>query len=95
MKSQLVAQLMSDLGIDKSHSRPYVIDDNPYSEAQFKTMKYHSSYPKLNATIDEAKLYLRGWFEWYNHEHCHSGIAMLTPADVHTGKAAENWRTAN
>ena len=87
MKSQSVAQLMSDLGIDKSHSRPYVSDDNPYSEAQFKTMKYHSSYPKLIATIDEAKLYLRGWFEWYNHEHCHSGIAMLTPADVHTGKA--------
>jgi putative transposase len=89
MKSQSVAQLMSDLGIDKSHSRPYVSDDNPYSESQFKTMKYHSSYPKQIATIDEAKLYLRGWFAWYNHEHCHSGIAMLTPTDVHTGKADE------
>lgn len=87
MKSQSVAQLMSDLGVDKSHSRPYVSDDNPFSEAQFKTLKYHASYPKQIETIHETKLYLRGWFEWYNKEHCHSGIAMLKPVDVHTGKA--------
>jgi putative transposase len=87
MKSQSVAQLMADLDINKSHSRPYVSDDNPFSEAQFKTLKYHSSYPKIIATLDEAKLYMRGWFNWYNNEHRHSGIAMLKPVDVHTGKA--------
>jgi putative transposase len=87
MKSQSVAQLMADLDINKSHSRPYVSDDNPYSESQFKTMKYHSSYPKIIATAEEAKLYLRGWFDWYNNEHTHSGIAMLKPVEVHTGQA--------
>ena len=89
MKSQSVAQLMADLDINKSHSRPYISDDNPFSEAQFKTLKYHSSYPKIIATIEEAKLYLRGWLNWYNNEHTHSGISMLKPVDVHTGKADE------
>jgi putative transposase len=87
MKSQSVAQLMADLDINKSHSRPYVSDDNPYSESQFKTLKYHSSYPKVIATAGEAKLYFRGWFIWYNTEHTHSGIAMLRPVEVHTGQS--------
>ena len=87
MKSQSVAQLMADLDINKSHSRPYVSDDNPFSESQFKTLKYHSSYPKIIATQEEAKHYFRGWFNWYNTEHTHSGIAMLKPVEVHTGKA--------
>jgi putative transposase len=86
MRSQTVSELMSTLGINKSHSRPYVSDDNPYSESQFKTLKYHSTYPKIITTIEEARHYLRDWFNWYNNEHRHSGIAMLSPVDVHTGR---------
>ena len=89
MKSKAVSQLLSDLGVEKSHSRPHVSDDNPYSESQFKTLKYHSTFPKTFPTLDEAKLFLEGWFRWYNTQHKHSGIQMLCPQDVHDGKAQE------
>jgi len=89
MRSKTVAQLMADLGITKSHSRPHVCDDNPYSESQFKTLKYHPSFPGRFGSLEDARLFLRHFFDWYNNEHRHSGVAMMTPRDVHTGKAEE------
>lgn len=87
MRSKLVAQLMADLGITKSHSRPYTSDDNPYSEAQFKTLKYHPSFPTSFGSLEDAKTYLRIFFDWYNNEHRHSGIGYFTPDSLHTGEA--------
>lgn len=87
MRSKLVAQLMADLGITKTHSRPYVSDDNPYSESQFKTLKYHPLFPEQFGSLEDARFYLQTFFDWYNNKHRHSGIAMLTPKDVHVGQA--------
>ena len=87
MRSKTVAQLMADMGIVKSHSRPYVSNDNPYSEAQFKTLKYHCSFPGQFGCLEDARSFLNGFFDWYNHHHRHSGIAMMTAADVHSGQA--------
>lgn len=81
------AMLMADLGITKSHSRPYVSDDNPFSEALFKTVKYRPEFPKNFGSIEDARAFCRSFFEWYNGEHRHSGIAYLTPNDVHYGRA--------
>lgn len=86
MKSKTVCQLMADLGVTKTHSRPHVSNDNPFSESQFKTLKYHSTFPKKFETLEDAKHFLREWFHWYNNEHRHSGIEMLCPADVHHGR---------
>ena len=80
---------MADLGVTKSHSRPYVSDDNPFSEAHFKTLKYRPDFPKSFGSLEDAKAYCRPFFAWYNGEHRHSGIAYLTPDDVHYGRAAE------
>jgi putative transposase len=88
MTSKSVAFLLSDLGVEKTHSRPHVSDDNPYSEAQFKTLKYQPSFPDRFGSIQHARLFCQEFFPWYNREHRHSGIAMLTPADVHHGLAA-------
>jgi len=87
MRSKTVAQLMADLGITKTHSRPYVSNDNPYSEAQFKTLKYHRSFPGEFGSLEDARSFLRTFFDWYNNHHRHSGIAMMTAADVHTGNS--------
>ena len=87
MKSKPVAFLMADLGVTKSHSRPHVSDDNPYSEAQFKTMKYHSSFPEKFGSIQDARGFGRCFFPWYNDEHRHSGLGLMAPADVHYGLA--------
>ncbi|MDP8206063.1 MAG: IS3 family transposase [Candidatus Electryonea clarkiae] len=87
MKSKPVALLLSELGVTKSHSRPYVSNDNPYSEAQFKTMKYTPQFPGRFDNIDEAIAFCRDFFEWYNKEHRHTGIALLTPEMVHYGLA--------
>ena len=87
MRSKLVAQLMADMGITKTHSRPHTSNDNPYSEAQFKTMKYRHSFPKTFGCIEDAKTFLRGFFEWYNCQHRHSGIGSITPESLHTGEA--------
>ncbi len=89
MKSKTVAELMVDLGVMKSHSRPYVSDDNPFSEAQFKTLKYAPSFPGRFGTIIEARNFGNIFFNWYNAEHRHSGIALLTPESVHYGWAGQ------
>lgn len=87
MTSKPVAQLLADLGVDRSHSRPRCSNDNPFSESQFKTLKNQPSFPGRFAAFEEAQAFCRGFFDWYNHEHRHSGIALLTPADVHYGRA--------
>ncbi len=87
MRSKPVALLLADLGIAKSHSRPHVSDDNPYSEAQFKTLKYRPGFPERFGSIEDARAFCQGFFAWYNTEHRHSGIALFTPADVHHGRA--------
>jgi putative transposase len=85
MTSKHVAHLLSDLGITKSHSRPYVSDDNPYSEAQFKTLKYRPGFPQRFGSFEDAHTHCRRFFQWYNTEHYHSGIGLLTPYQVHFG----------
>ncbi len=87
MRSKLVAQLLADMGITKSHSRPHTSNDNPYSEAQFKTLKYHHTFPKSFGCLEDARSFLRGFFAWYNGQHKHSGIGYLTPENLHTGEA--------
>jgi len=87
MKSKSVAELYAHLGVTKSHSRPRVSNDNPYSESQFKTMKYCLTYPDRFGSIEDANSFCRDFFNWYNNEHYHSGINMLTPASVHSGEA--------
>ena len=87
MKGKPLSQLLVDLGITKSHSRPHTSDDNPFSEAQFKTMKYRPDYPDRFGSIDEARTWARSFFAWYNHEHYHSGLNLMTPASVHYGEA--------
>jgi putative transposase len=88
MASKPVALLLADLGVTKSHSRPHVSNDNPYSEAQFKTLKYRPEFPERFGSLEDARAFCRGFFRWYNHDHRHSGIGFHTPADVHTGRAA-------
>ena len=87
MVSKTVSQLLTDLQIAKSHSRPHVSDDNPYSESQFKTLKYSPGFPERFGSIEDARSFCRTYFHWYNHEHRHSGIGMMTPASVHEGRA--------
>lgn len=88
MTSQTVAQLLSDLGVVRSHSRPHVSNDNPFSEAQFKTMKYAPPFPARFGSLEDARCFCQEFFTFYNEEHYHTGIALLTPAMVHTGQAA-------
>jgi putative transposase len=87
MKGKALSQLLVDLGITKSHSRPHTSDDNPFSEAQFKTMKYRPDYPNRFSSIEEARQWARRFFSWYNHDHYHSGLNLLTPASVHYKEA--------
>lgn len=87
MTSKTVALLLSDLGVTKSHSRPYVSNDNPFSESQFKTLKYQPQFPKQFGSIEDARTFAQSFFSWYNHDHHHSGIGLLTPAMLHSGQA--------
>lgn len=87
MASKPVAFLLADLGVTKSHSRPHVSNDNPYSEAHFKTLKYRPEFPARFGSLEDARAFLVGFFGWYNHAHRHSGIGMHTPVDVHHGRA--------
>lgn len=87
MKSKLLAQKLADLGVTRSFSRPQVSDDNPFSESQFKTMKYRPEFPDRFPTKDAALEFCRQFFAWYNEEHQHSGIALFTPSQVHHGEA--------
>ena len=89
MTSKCTAQLLADLGVTRSLSRPQVSDDNPFSEAQFKTLKYHPSFPRRFEDVAVATGFCRSFFPWYNTEHRHAGIAMLTPQDVHYGRAQQ------
>lgn len=88
MKGKPLSQLLVDLGITNSHSRPHTSDDNPFSEAQFKTMKYHSTYPSAFESIEDARTWARTFFSSYNEHHYHSGLNLLTPASVHFGQAS-------
>jgi len=87
MKSKPVALMLADLGVTKTHSRPHVSDDNPYSESQFKTLKYRPDFPDRFGSIQDARAFCQGFFAWYNYEHHHTGIGLLTPEMVHYGKA--------
>jgi len=87
MTSKPVALLMADLGVTKTHSRPYVSDDNPYSESQFRTMKYRPEFPDRFGCIQDARGFCQQFFHWYNEDHRHSGLGLLTPAVVHFGQA--------
>lgn len=88
MTSHGVAQLLAILGVTKSHSRPHVSNDNPFSESQFKTMKYGPEFPDRFGGYEDALGFCRRFFRWYNEEHYHSGIGLLTPAMLHYGQAA-------
>ena len=89
MRSKPVAFLLADLGVTKTHSRPYTSTDNPYSEAQFKTLKYRPDFPDRFDSILHSRSFGRPFFDWYNHVHRHSGIGLMTPATVHYGRATE------
>ncbi len=87
MASKAVAQLLADLGVTKSFSRPHCPNDNPYSEAQFKTLKYRPDFPERFGCVEDARGFCLRFFRWYNEQHRHSGIAYHTTADVHYGRA--------
>lgn len=89
MKAKSVAQLLADLRVTKSHSRPHVPNDNPYSEAQFKTMKYQPDFPDRFGTLDQAREWGRRFFAWYNDQFYHSSLGLLTPATVHYGRTEQ------
>jgi len=89
MTSKPVAFLLADLGVTKTHSRPYTSTDNPYSEAQFRTLKYRPGFPDRFGSIEDARLFGDTFFLWYNHEHRHSGIGYMTPVAVHSGRAQQ------
>ena len=87
MRAKGVLDLLEELKVRRSYSRPHVADDNPYSEAQFKTLKYHATYPERFGSPEDARSYFGGLLNWYNREHRHSGLAFMTPEDVHEGRA--------
>jgi putative transposase len=87
MRSKPVAFLLADLAVTKSHSRPYVSDDNPYSESHFRTLKYRPDFPDRFGCIEDSRAFCQKFFAWYNEEHRHSGIELLTPSMVHYGQA--------
>ena len=89
MTAQSLALMLADLGVSKTHSRPHVSDDNPFSEAHFKTLKYRPGYPDRFGSIQDANAFCLDFFHWYNHEHHHSGLRLLTPVTVHYGQAAQ------
>lgn len=89
MTSKTLALLLADLGVGKSHSRPYTSDDNPFSEAQFKTMKYRPDYPDRFGSPQDARQWTHPFIHWYNNEHRHTSLGLMTPATVHYGLAAE------
>jgi putative transposase len=91
MASKPVAFLLADLGVTKSHSRPHTSNDNPFSESQFRTLKYRPDFPDTFGSIADARTFCQRFFFWYNNEHYHSGVAWLHPVDVHYGRA-ENVR---
>ena len=89
MIAKPVALLLADLGVTKTHRRPHVSNDNPYSESQFKTLKYHPEFPDRFGSLQDSRSFLLDFFEWYNTMHHHSGLGLLTPFDVHYGLAGQ------
>jgi putative transposase len=89
MTSKPVAFMLADLGVTKTHSRPHVSDDNPFSESQFKTLKYRPEFPDRFGSIQDARSFCREFFPWYNTEHHHSGLGLMTPEVVHTRRAEQ------
>ena len=89
MTSKPVALLLADLGVTKTHVRPHVSNDNPFSEAHFKTLKYRPAFPTRFGSIQDTREYCHGFFSWYNTNHHHAGLGLLTPADVHHGRAEQ------
>jgi putative transposase len=92
MKSKPVALLLSDLGVTQTHSRPHTSDDNPYSEAQFKTLKYRPDFPERFGSLEDARTFCQEFFTWYNTDHHHSAIGLMTPQVVHYGLAQEVFK---
>lgn len=89
MRSKVMAQLLADLGVTKSHSRPYTPNDNPFSEAQFKTMKYRPDFPERFDSLAATRAWARTFMHWYNYHHRHTALGLLTPATVHRGQAQQ------
>ncbi len=89
MRSKVVAMLLSDLGVTKTHSRPHVSNDNPFSESQFKTLKYRPQFPARFGSIQDARAFCIDFFQWYNTEHMHSALGYITPEAVHYGRAPQ------
>jgi putative transposase len=89
MTSKSVALLLADLGVAKTHSRPHVSNDNPFSESAFKTLKYRPGFPERFGCIEDARAHCARFFDWYNHEHRHGSLSLCTPHDVHYGVAAQ------
>jgi hypothetical protein len=87
MKAKATALLLADLGITRSHSRPHTSNDNPFSESHFKTLKYQPLFPQRFGCIEDAKIFCRSFFDWYNQAHHHAGIGLMTPDQVHYGQA--------
>ncbi len=92
MRAKTTAELFVDLGVAASLSRPRVSNDNPFSEAQFKTLKYRPEFPARFESLEHARVHLRTFFDWYNDEHRHSGIGFMTPAAVHFGTSSALWQ---
>jgi putative transposase len=92
MRSKPVALLLADMGVTKTHSRPHVSDDNPFSESQFRTLKYRPEFPDRFGCIQDSRAFCQSFFRWYNDEHRHSGVGLLTPATVHYGQAENALR---
>jgi putative transposase len=87
MKAKATALMLADLGVTKSHSRPHTSNDNPFSESHFKTLKYQPEFPKRFGCIEDAKAFCRDFFDWYNRDHHHAGLGLMTPDQVHYGQA--------
>jgi transposase InsO family protein len=87
MKAKATALMLADLGVTRSHSRPHTSNDNPFSEAHFKTLKYQPQFPKRFGCVEDAKDFCRRFFAWYNQDHHHAGLGLMTPDQVHYGQA--------
>jgi putative transposase len=92
MRSTVLKDLLEDLGVGQTHNRPRVSNDNPFSESEFRTMKYRPNYPRAFTEIDAARAWVGSYVPWYNHHHRHSGIALFTPAAVHDGTWVQQWQ---
>jgi len=87
MKAKATALMLADLGVTRSHSRPHTSNDNPFSEAHFKTLKYQPQFPRRFGCVEDAKDFCRRFFAWYNQDHHHAGLGLMTPDQVHYGQA--------